>query len=125
MTILNSGNVGIGTFTPVAKLDVRGSIRLGANGQHFAAGGEEDLRILRGVVAADGSAPQGCCFGVQRRSSGVYDITFTTPFAGVPVVTVTPAEYLTLARIGSPTVGSVQVVFEGDVPFHFVVVGPR
>ena len=43
-----SGNVGINTDTPTAKLDVRGDVKLGSAGQFFAPSGEENLRILRG-----------------------------------------------------------------------------
>jgi hypothetical protein len=40
-----SGNAGIGTSDPGAKLDVRGDIRLGATGQHLVPGGDQNLQI--------------------------------------------------------------------------------
>lgn len=135
--ILNqSGNVGIGVTVPNSKLEVRGDIRMGSDGQHFATGGEENLRVMRGIVSADGSAPDGCCFSVNRADTGTYDITFATPFSGPPVVTATAIAFSVVASIAPPTADSVRVhilrrdnsAILGDslnAAFNFIAIGPR
>lgn len=87
-----SGNVGIGTQDPAAKLDVRGNIRLGSIGQLFAAGGDENLRIIRGNIDGTGATDAGSGFTCVRYPccDGRYQITFTTPFNGTPSMTLTP-----------------------------------
>jgi hypothetical protein len=82
-----NGNVGIGTATPAAKLDVRGNVKMGTSGEIFATGGEENLRIVRGLVDSDGTRLEGSGFQVAHTSTGLYSITFDTPFADRPVVT--------------------------------------
>ncbi len=66
-----NNNVGIGTTTPTAKLDVRGSIRLGSNGELLAASGVENLRMLRGTIDGNGSTTVGTGFTSQRLSEGL------------------------------------------------------
>jgi hypothetical protein len=83
------GNVGIGTTSPLAKLDVRGDIRLGSSGQLRATAGEENLRLLRGNIDGNGTIDAGSGFTCQRLNEGIYRITFLTPFSGVPTVTAT------------------------------------
>ena len=84
---LVGGNVGLGTFTPAAKLDVRGNIKLGSSGQYSALGGHEDLRVLRGDIDGDGTILRGDGFSVNRVQEGRYAITFTPPFSGIPTIT--------------------------------------
>jgi hypothetical protein len=136
---INGNNVGIGTAAPAAKLDVRGDIRLGPTGQLRATSGEENLRIIRGVVAANGSIITGSGFTVRHDSAGNYLITFNTPFAGPPSVTGT-VEW----DPGASPTGNVGIVTDGvtsanarlltrehnindwrDMPFHFIAIGPR
>jgi len=83
------GNVGIGTDAPSTKLDVRGDIVFGASKQLHAASGEESLRIVRGVIAADGHRAFGSGFASERLELAKYLITFSTPFSGTPSVTAT------------------------------------
>jgi hypothetical protein len=92
MIVSSTGNVGIGTTSPAAKLDVRGDIQLGNFGQFFAAAGEENLRIIRGNIDGDGSTDAGSGFTCVRTNGndGMYTITFTPPFGGTPSVTATP-----------------------------------
>ncbi|MDX2131568.1 MAG: hypothetical protein SFY69_05925 [Planctomycetota bacterium] len=139
-----SGNVGIGTSAPLARLDVRGDIRLGSSGQFRAAASEENLRIVRGSVEThpfDGcdSTPTivaGSGFTVQRFSCGRYQINFTTPFTGIPTVTTAgthnqSAGCPTYVSVVSANASSVIVTVhcrpetEAAWPFSFIAVGPR
>src|SRR5262249_25424851 len=87
MTLQDNGNVGIGTTSPQAKLDVRGDVKLGTNGQLFAPGSEENLRIIRGEVDKDGNIFLGSGFTAERLGIGEYRVSFNTPFSGIPTVT--------------------------------------
>ena len=137
---LNNNQVGIGTPTPQAKLDVRGDIRLGQNGQFRATSGEENLRIVRGVVGGSGNIIVGSGFQVTRLGSGFYDITFNTPFAGAPTVTATTQfsnskDVTILLGSAGVTASAFTFVIRDidagftdpyvDAPFHFIAIGPR
>ncbi|MCA1849510.1 MAG: hypothetical protein LC672_00300, partial [Acidobacteria bacterium] len=98
----STGDVGINTGAelPKARLEVRGDIRLGPSGQYHATSGEENLRIVRGVV--NGECPScgpvqiiaGSGFQASRIDDGDYLITLNTPFAGIPAVVVTPDQFV-------------------------------
>ncbi len=81
------GNVGVGTEAPLAKLDVRGRIRFGTNGEFSAVGASDNLHIVRGIVSSGGAILEGSGFTVVHSGTGDYGITFTTPFATRPTVT--------------------------------------
>jgi hypothetical protein len=85
----NTGNLGLGTATPAAKLDVRGDIRMGPSGQFRATSSEENLRIVRGFIGGGGDILIGSGFQVSHPARGEFNITFNTPFAGRPVVAAT------------------------------------
>ena len=84
-TTLN-GNVGIGTDQAYQALTVNGDISLGPNALYRAPAAEENLRIMRGSVNYLGDAI-GCCFSVSHPITGTYVITFARPFSDVPTVT--------------------------------------
>jgi hypothetical protein len=135
------GNVGIGTTTPAATLDVRGDVKMqgGAGGNTvFATGSQEDLRIVRGVVNYDGTIISGSGFTVGHGSTGAYVIQFNQSFSDRPAVTVT------LGRNSSNTFTPLFPIYYGvsptevdlyllnsngsfvtDVSFHFIAVGAR
>jgi hypothetical protein len=138
LTAKPNGRVGIGTATPQAMLEVQGDIRLGPTGEFRATSGEENLRIVRGSVDANGAPIRGSGFTSSRPADGDYLITFTQPFAGTPTVTAN-LEYVGAfrTRVVTPDVvaaGSANIVireYQNDAPFsanaefHFIAIGPR
>ena len=138
-----TGNVGIGTSAPAAKLDVRGNIRLGTSGQFFAPAGPENLRIIRGIIAEDGSILEGTGFSVSHPEEGRYVVGFPTPFADVPTITATAdrnpftpggagseASYLVMTDF--VTLSGAEFVVRNasanvwqDRAFQFIAIGPR
>ncbi|HZW09463.1 MAG TPA: hypothetical protein VFF69_06125, partial [Phycisphaerales bacterium] len=85
------GLVGIGTSLPLAKLDVRGDVRLGPTGALFAAAGDENLRIIRGDVymgpdCDDPFTTFGSGYTIEAISCDDFRITFQSPFLGIPTV---------------------------------------
>ena len=93
LTITPAGNLGLGTSTPAAALDVRGDVKLGSTGQFFAPGSVDKVSIVRGLVLFDGTRFNGTGFTVARTAgapTGDYTITFTTPFTDQPALTVSP-----------------------------------
>jgi len=129
------GDVGVGTSTPAAKLDVRGDIRLGSNGQFLAMSGEENLRIIRGRVNTDGVKIGGSGFTSAKTATGRYTVTFTEAFPEIPTVTATTvwginlSDIIAMEQITTTTVifAVTNPVVEGsvDTGFHFTAIGPR
>jgi len=133
------GNVGIGTNAPLAKLDVRGSIRLGNSGELSAASGPENLRLLRGNIdGATGNILAGSGFTCSRVLAGLYLIQFNQSFSGTPSVTATAWATITQqarwANVDSQFITSSLVRIEmrdaatnalADTRFSFCVIGPR
>jgi len=129
----SAGSVGIGTSTPASKLDVRGDIKLGVNGELFAAGGDEKLRIVSGVVSSGGVVFAGSGFTVEHVGQGVYTINFTTAFTALPAVTASQAVS------GSPRILAIDLINWSsvrvsvyntsgtltDTPFCFLAIGSR
>jgi subtilisin-like proprotein convertase family protein len=128
----DNGFVGIGTTNPVQPLDVRGSIALGASGELRATSAAEDLRIIRGGVTAVGGVGTGTGFSVVRNSTGVYTVTYATPFTSQPIVTVTPLNsapvYVFVSLMDNNTlVINVRNTFNvaTDSAVTFIAIGPR
>ena len=107
---------------------VSGTVNLGGNGELFAPGGEENLRIIRGAVDPAGNVLQGSGFTVQQGQRGEYTINFNTPFSGVPVVTISAD--VGFAHI-TCTASTCSVLTLNTIPnlvsraFNFIAAGPR
>ncbi len=134
---IDDNGVGIGTTSPTAKLDVRGDIRLGPTGEFDAVASEggENLRIIRGRTN-NLTATHGTGWTIARTAGeaiGDYTITFTTPFADIPVVTatsgaVTAPEVVVIASVSTSIVRIINFNVAGaklDTGFTFIAAGPR
>ena len=137
VTIATNGNVGIGTNSPAAKLQVVGDVRLGADGSLFAASGEENLRIVRGRVSASGTVLSGTGFTCSAWSAANqrFTLTFDPPFSGTPAITVTAeaetvgqatgASYRNVSVSGAGIVTWISSVATSPIEFSFIAIGPR
>lgn len=133
LTVSSAGNVGLGTDNPSAKLDVRGNVKLGPTGQYFAPAGEENLRMIRGIVDGAGNILQGTGFTATRLLVGLFKITFNVAFVGIPTVTATaragtPSRFAQ-SWVDGPTEAYVYINDHSgnsiDGIFHFCAMGPR
>ena len=110
--------------------DGGGGVAIGANAQYFAVGGNEKLRIIRGVVDASGNVLHGTGFTVTRTGTGAYTISFSgSSFFSFPTVTVSAQSGV--ARIATTTnvdVTGAQIrIFDAtgaavDAQFHFIAI---
>ncbi len=127
----DNGFVGIGTTNPVQRLDVRGSIALGANGELRAASGVEDLRMLRGTLTSTGAISAGQGFTAFRSATGVYFVGYDTPFSGEPTVTASAFGSTLIVNVAASGPNGVTltvrnpVAIPTDAAVNFIVMGPR
>ncbi|MFE1795009.1 MULTISPECIES: hypothetical protein [unclassified Streptomyces] len=93
----------------------------------------ENLQIVRGTVAADGTRTAGHAFKVTKVSTGKYTITFNNDFLEKPsVVATVDGEVWSLldnTHVSGATTERVTVItgksdgVVGDRPFHFIAMG--
>jgi len=111
-----------------------GRVALGSSGQLLAPAGEENLRIIRGVVSGAGGIIVGSGFTVSHGAagSGQYTVTFNTAFSGAPAVTATAdlngRLISTVGVLSSSANFQTRDVVAGvatDAAFHFIAIGPR
>jgi hypothetical protein len=140
LRVQTNGNVGVGTISPQARLDVRGDIKLGSSGQLFAPGSQENLRIVNGYVDKNGDIKSGAGFRVVHTEAGVYDIFFNPAFAGLPTIVASvdlcdsagTCSHTFLIHTEGVTANRVRFWILKDSapsyeshPFHFIAIGPR
>lgn len=135
--IASTGNAGIGTNAPQAKLQVVGDVKLGNNGQYFAPAGEENLRIIRGSVTSLGAIVVGSGFTASRTATATYSVSFSTAFSSNPSVVIScgaPGQTVNSqdsATVTSTTTTGFTVLIGArnigffDEPFSFIAIGPR
>jgi subtilisin-like proprotein convertase family protein len=136
----DTGNVGIGTTTPAATLDVRGEIKFGAAGNLSPAASEVPQRISAGTVTGTGTLANGSGFVTTRLSQGRYQIGWTAAngFATNPVVMVTVnngaadvISAVTGTTRNADGAGIAVIEFRKtdlsfvDVGFYVMLIGPR
>jgi hypothetical protein len=129
LILTQAGRVGIGTTAPTAALEVRGDVKLGSSGQYYSPGGAENLRIIRGSIGVNGEIVAGSGFQVSHTQTGRYQVTFDSPFAGLPSVSAT-AHYSIFLVTTLPNTGGVVIDLWFDsslesASFDFIAIGPR
>lgn len=137
-TSLWGGGVRALTTDLLGNVQVSGDVKLGQGGRLRAASGDESLRIIRGMVDADGTILRGSGFGVSRAGDGDYRIIFVHVFSAPPVLTVTPERSGNMPffiQADAVTTGSANVFSQVvaanftfprvDTAFHFIAIGPR
>lgn len=93
----------------------------------------ENLQIVRGTVAADGTRTAGYGFKVTKTGAGTYILTFNNDFVEKPSVVATldgdDWSLLDNAHVGGATTERVTVRtgnsngVAADRPFHFIAMG--
>ncbi|MCS6934569.1 MAG: GEVED domain-containing protein [Chitinophagales bacterium] len=116
----SNNNVGIGTTAPTARLHINGTLR-------YTNGSEGNGKILTsdfsgnatwtdyvsGVVDATGAVLSGSGFSVSNSGTGVYNVTFATPFASPPSVVVTTEKVPSGSCSGFATPGCAATYLQG------------
>ena len=148
----HTGNVGIGTRTPAARLDVAGDLRVAGAADVVgnlrfagldAVGSGTRVRVVWGAVDTTGSIEAGQGFTISKNGTGRYLITYAVPFVGQPTVVATRVHMDLLTNAGSSVQAGATAVVDyavagsavvatanpagtlADGSFTFVAIGPR
>ena len=133
--LLTDGNVGVGTSSPSAKLQVNGDVKLGPTGNYYAMTAEPRMHTVAGRVNSGGTKVQGTGFTSARSSTGSYLVTFSPAFTAPPIVVASPYEHqdnvVSVSSVTNSTCTIVCYDVEGgnvgnqDIAFTFIAVGER
>lgn len=97
------------------------------------AADETGLKIIRGRFnGTTATILHGTGWTITRTGVGVYDVTFTTAFSGVPATVATSNEFITVISAGTPPTTSTVRIVIFDASFapvdsaaiHFISIGP-
>lgn len=95
----------------------------------------EDLKVIRGVVLANGTISKGTGFTITKNGTGDYTINYTAAFSDLPTVQVTietgaGTSYMAIITVNAA--GSTRINTQAsttgavlDRIFHFTAMGPR
>ncbi len=129
---LGNGNVGIGLPTPpTARLHVRGSIRLGSDGNLFALGAPREYRVVAGSATGGEENESGPGYTVQHTTEGRYLVEFASSFSARPFVVCSSNDdkdhFITAKDISSSGFGvecwDLSMDANQNSPFSFIAVG--
>jgi len=125
------------SLTEEGNLTVNGDIKLGETGEYGAvAASAGQTKIIYGWVSASGTVEYGSGFTASRVGAGIYDVTFTPTFSGLPAFTVNNIgggagadNTWYLSHVGNTYVRVVNIdrvnQSNEDSRFNFIAVGPR
>jgi len=138
LSVTAAGNLGIATATPAERLDVRGNIKLGANGDFFGIGCLDNIRMVAGRVSDTGGQQSGSGFSVSRTALGRYRVTYNNAFSSTPVVVASLVDSINqdnFLTVVSSDANEFQLHSKDDVAngeadyqdsaFNFIALGPR
>ena len=130
-----SGNVALraGGNSFTGNQTVKGNVQVGSSGQFYVAAGEENLRMLRGVVRGDASILRGSGFTVTRKDVGWYIVRFNNSFADYATTTVSLESTggqgwscrAQVVDVWTVWVLTYNAAGPADMVFNFITVGPR
>jgi len=116
-------------------LAVTGDVKLGSNAELFACGSGENLRIVRGTVAPNGTIFHGSGFTVAKPAAGRYTVTWNVSFRQPTTVIVNRTNAPETGECGATlaTETSIDISCQcsgapevcTDNFFSFIAIGPR
>jgi hypothetical protein len=128
---LADGSVTVAKLAPVLSGTLRADRFEGdGTGLRGVVTGAPDLRMVRGMIKADGSIFIGEGFTASRTGNGVYTIQYQKPFLGVPVIVGSSATPGGTVSWNLPGLDSLELTTSvggtvQDAYFTFIAIGPR
>lgn len=90
------------------------SVTTGKLGDGAVTDAKLATRIIRGRVGVGGAVVSGSGFTSEHTATGAYTVTFSTPFAAIPVVVAMPTQTYLYVSAFSVSTSSAQLRFRTD-----------